>query len=376
MINLLIAGDFCPHQRVYKLIEEQNYEAIFRNILPYTKASDINIVNFETTLADGSCKPIIKRGPNLKCTEVAIKALKYAGFDSVTLANNHFRDYGDEGCRLSFKALERNSISYVGAGNCLSEARAVLYKKVKGKTIAICNFCEHEFTIASDKTAGCNPIDPISNYYAIAEAKRNADYVVVITHGGHENFQYPSIRMKELFHYYVDCGADAVINHHQHCYSGYEKYNEKPIFYGLGNFSFDWHPNDLWTTGIFVILSIKDNGAIDFQLIPYRQGAEKVGIEILNGDSKEHVLEDIKAISKVIKDDSNLEKKCVEFFDNTDYPYLYALEPVYNKYIRALYNRGLYPTRLNNLRLIDLQLYLQCESHFERIMRTLNKLFK
>ena len=74
-------------------------------------------------------------------------------------------------------------------------------------------------------------------------------------------------------------------------------------------------------------------------MIPYRQGAEKVGIEILNGDSKEHVLEDIKAISKVIKDDSDLEKKCVEFFDNTDY-------------------------------------YLQCESHFERIMRTLNILFK
>ena len=47
-------------------------------------------MNFETTLADGSCKPIIKRGPNLKCTEVAIKALKYVGFDSVTLANNHF----------------------------------------------------------------------------------------------------------------------------------------------------------------------------------------------------------------------------------------------------------------------------------------------
>ena len=66
--------------------------------------------------------------------------------------------------------------------------------------------------------------------------------------------------------------------------------------------------------GYLCYLSIKDNGALDFQLIPYRQGAEKVGIEIFNGDSKEHVLEDIKAISKVIKDDSNLEKKCVEFF--------------------------------------------------------------
>lgn len=63
------------------------------------------------------------------------------------------------------------------------------------------------------------------------------------------------VLIKGFINYYVDCGADAVINHHQHCYSGYEKYNEKPIFYGLGNFAIDWHPNDLWTTGIFVILS-------------------------------------------------------------------------------------------------------------------------
>lgn len=375
MINILIAGDFCPHNRVGKLIDEQNYAAVFKDILPYTKASDINIVNFETTIANECCKPIIKRGPNLKCTENAIKALKYAGFDCVTLANNHFRDYGDEGCRMSFEALRRNDICYVGAGNCLEEAKKVLYKHIKGKTIAICNFCEHEFTIADDNQAGCNPIDPITNYYAIAEARNNADYVIVVTHGGHENFQYPSIRMKKLFHFYVDCGADAVINHHQHCYSGYEFYNEKPIFYGLGNFSFDWRNNKQWTTGFFVILSIDDNTSIIPQIIPYRQGTDTVGIEVLSGEAKELVMDDINRINLVINDESELKRKCEEYFDSTDYPYLYALEPVYNKYIRALYDRGFYPTALSQKRLVDLQLYLQCESHFERVMRILKRLF-
>lgn len=42
--------------------------------------------------------------------------------------------------------------------------------------------------------------------------------------------------MQEIYRFFVDIGADAVINHHQHCYSGYEVYKEKPIFYGLGNF--------------------------------------------------------------------------------------------------------------------------------------------
>lgn len=40
--------------------------------------------------------------------------------------------------------------------------------------------------------------------------------------------------MKELYRFLVDCGADAVINHHQHCFSGYEIYNEKPIFMDSG----------------------------------------------------------------------------------------------------------------------------------------------
>ena len=43
--------------------------------------------------------------------------------------------------------------------------------------------------------------------------------------------------MKETYRFFVDCGADAVINHHQHCYSGYEYYKDKFICYGLGNFA-------------------------------------------------------------------------------------------------------------------------------------------
>ena len=63
-------------------------------------------------------------------------------------------------------------------------------------------------------------------------------------------------RMKELYHYFVDAGADVVINHHQHCYSGYEEYKGSPIFYGLGNFLFDnsdFRPQP-WNEGYLVEL--------------------------------------------------------------------------------------------------------------------------
>jgi poly-gamma-glutamate synthesis protein (capsule biosynthesis protein) len=46
--------------------------------------------------------------------------------------------------------------------------------------------------------------------------------------------------MVETYRFFIEAGADAVVNHHQHCICGYEVYKGKPIFYGLGNFCFDW----------------------------------------------------------------------------------------------------------------------------------------
>ena len=87
-----------------------------------------------------------------------------------------------------------------------------------------------------------NPLLPIQQFYKIQEAKENADYVLVIVHGGIEHYQLPTSRMIETYRFFIDAGADAVVNHHQHCYSGYERYKSKPIIYGLGNLLFD-NPN-------------------------------------------------------------------------------------------------------------------------------------
>ena len=55
-----------------------------------------------------------------------------------------------------------------------TEASKILYKEIAGMTLAIINCCEHEFSIATEKTAGSNPLNPIKQYYAIKEAKEKA----------------------------------------------------------------------------------------------------------------------------------------------------------------------------------------------------------
>jgi poly-gamma-glutamate synthesis protein (capsule biosynthesis protein) len=184
--------------------------------------ADFSLVNLEAPIVEGKGSPIKKAGPNLKCNKSAIEALRYVGFKGVTLANNHFYDYGEEGALNTMALLNKVGISYVGAGKNLAEASRIFYQSIGNKTVAFINCCEHEYSIATEQTAGSNPINPVSQYYAISEAKTKADYAVVIVHGGIEGFQLPTLRMQDLYRYFVDCGADVVVNHHQHCYSGYE----------------------------------------------------------------------------------------------------------------------------------------------------------
>ena len=200
-MKVLIAGDYCPQNRVADLFEKRDFESVLGNVRDVISTVDYSIVNFECPVCDGSETPIVKFGPNLKCTEHGVEALKWAGFKCVTLANNHFLDYGEEGVAKTLKTCQDYDIDTVGGGVTLNEASQVLYRKIEGKILAIINCCEHEFSIATDTTAGSNPLNPFQQYYAIQDARKKADYILVIVHGGHEHFQLPSPRMQETYHF-------------------------------------------------------------------------------------------------------------------------------------------------------------------------------
>ncbi len=92
MVKVLIAGDYCPRRRVENLVNDTNYELIFGQIKSIVSQSDYSIVNLECPVRSSEGGGIQKIGPTLKCTSKAIDALRYAGFQCVTLANNHFYD--------------------------------------------------------------------------------------------------------------------------------------------------------------------------------------------------------------------------------------------------------------------------------------------
>lgn len=339
-MKILIAGDFVPRERVLDKIKNNDSADIFADLKPYIDQADYSILNLEApiVLDSSKAKPIKKVGPALKAPIETIDVIKNAGFNCVTLANNHILDYGSQALNDTISALDEKQIYHVGAGQSLDDASRVLYLNSGSQTVAIVNFCEKEFSIAGDNTAGAFPLDVVKNYHQIQEAKEDADHVVVIVHGGHELYQLPSPRMKELYRFFIEAGADAVINHHQHCYCGFEVFHDKPIFYGLGNLCFDFpsRRNSVWNYGYYVMLSMERETI--FEVIPYCQGCSFPGVRLLDGDETKTFVSNLKRLNDSIGDDHLITRSFDEFIERKRSEIYYRLSRYNGKVLRFLFH--------------------------------------
>ena len=370
-MKILIAGDFVPRRRTAAQIEKGDYSCL-DEVKPIIKAVDYAIVNFESPVVMREAKPIEKTGPSLHCSEKAMGCVAQAGFKCVTLANNHFRDFGQVGVEDTLHACKKYHVDHVGGGKDLEEAEHILYREINGQTLAIINICENEWSIASEKHGGSAPLNLVKNYYAIHEAKTKADFVLVIVHGGTELYNLPTPRMKETYRFFIDNGADAVVNHHQHCYSGYEVYQGKPIFYGLGNFCFDKpvaRQDKLWEEGYMVELHLTEETS--FRLFPYRQCTEDLPTVELRTDMSAFN-DSLQHLNSIIANDNALEEQFEMLASRGRATALQILSPYSSTMMQWLYSKRIFPSFVTNKRMKHLLAHIQCEAHRDILMFGLN----
>lgn len=368
-MKVLIAGDYCPIYKVGELLGQKKYLDVMGEMTPYILSSDFSILNLECPLLEKKEEPIEKKGPNLFAFKDAAEAIKNIGFKAVSLANNHFRDYGDAGCKSTIGVLDKLSILHVGGGKNLTDANKVLYYSCNGETLAIINVCEHEFNIATDDIQGSAPIDLINVYSAIRDAKKKADFILVITHSGHEHFNLPSLTMKRNYRWFVEIGADAVVNHHQHCYSGYEIYKGKPIVYGLGNFCFPrpGFKNTPWNEGY--VVKLETGGLKQIEIIPYRQCNEDNKVTLVEGDDKKVFLEKVDALSSIIIDEISHKRAISEYYESCKKDIEIVLGNYSDKkIIRGLKRRNIISSGISKEKILLLYDYIMCESHRDKII--------
>lgn len=297
-MKITICGDISARASE-SLFAQKNTKALFTDTVNVFKDSDEVIVNLECAVTDKDT-PIKKMGPNLKAPFGTVEVLKEIGTTVAAISNNHIFDFGKAGIEDTLNELKKNGIQYTGFGENEEKSRENFYFQHDGKTVAIVNVCEHEYSYALKNRMGARPYDPYDTNDDIVTAKNNADFVIVIYHGGKEHVRYPSNRLVKACHSMVTHGADVVLCQHSHCIGCEEYYKGGYILYGQGNFHFVYNrPTDteMWTTGLIIVVNInKDKFTID--RIPIV--IDGLGIRLANDSEKERLLNELVERSKSI----------------------------------------------------------------------------
>lgn len=278
----------------------KNY--VMRDPFKYTsellRDSDITFGNLECPLCihglPNKDKDVVVRGGPKYAYDLA-----NAGFNVVSIANNHIMDYGPEGLFETFNVLSRHKIKMVGAGKNAKAARKPTCLEVGGLKM---------FIMAYHGTTGTGKYFPGTAGGEFSVVKRDlvdikgaADIIVISFHWGVEYLNTPPSIFIKFARQLIDAGAHIILGHHPHVLQGIERYRNGIIAYSLGNFVFDTsiHPVNISQTSESIILKcyLSRNGIQHYELMPVYIN-DRGQPEILIGKDKEKAFIIIEELNK------------------------------------------------------------------------------
>jgi poly-gamma-glutamate synthesis protein (capsule biosynthesis protein) len=207
------------------------------------KRADLAVVNLETAITErGTPAP---KDFTFRAPRSALTALKSAGVDVATMANNHGQDFGVVGLRDSMAAAKAAKFPVVGVGRNADEAYRPHQVTVKGQRIAVIGATQvldsslaAAWTAGDDKPGMASAYEEATLLAAVKAARATADTVVVDLHWGRELVNCPIDRQRALASKLVAAGADVVVGSHAHLLLGGGYLRGAYVHYGLGNFVF------------------------------------------------------------------------------------------------------------------------------------------
>ncbi len=224
------------------------YDCISQELIMLMNTADIMCLNNEFTYSNAGA-PLDGKAYTFRANPQRVSVLQQLGVDIVKLANNHTYDYGEISLLDTLTTLENAGISYIGAGRNLAEAMKPVYVELDGKKVAFVAASRAEKYKMTPQATETSPgilrcYDTTLFKQVIAEADRNADFVIAYVHWGTEQSTVLEEAQLTSGKEYLDAGADVIIGAHSHCLQGMEYYNGKPIIYSLGNYWFNHRTKD------------------------------------------------------------------------------------------------------------------------------------
>jgi len=274
-----------------------NYSYPFEKIGPFIRTKDIVFANLENPLTS------TRRAHGFFLADPGYAgAMKEAGINIVSVANNHIFDGGEVGFLHTMENLNINNIEFTGGGKDLSSARRGRIVRANGTSIlflAYTRFCNSNFASAAGEYPGILPLDIDLIMEDLKSARGKSDLVFISLHWGYENQPGVHPMQVEIAHKLIEAGADCIIGHHSHVPHGIEVYKGRPVIYSLGNFIFGYYMEG-WQDNILAELVIEDKriGGLIIHPISGRRN-ELIQPELLMGPRADSLLDEIRIKSAV-----------------------------------------------------------------------------
>ncbi len=266
MHDIVIWSGYNPETDTYDF--NNNYE----ETKTLTEKMDLAIGNYE-----GSINPDLPLSgyPLFNAPPEVADALKNAGYDMVSLANNHIADSGAAGIYTTVEYFENLGVDAFGVN--LPGRDSIKIKEVNGIKLAFLNysygFNGMEGALSAEDQSLLSWLDPVRIEQDIKQAKQMADAVIVMPHMGIEYQLLPNQEQIDLFHAMVDWGADLVVGNHPHVIQPIEIYNDTFILYSMGNFISNQRVEtglDIWTErGVILEFDFEKQGDGPAKMVDY-----------------------------------------------------------------------------------------------------------
>lgn len=236
--SLLAAGDIVLSRGVHEAIRDRGPESIFAPLKPILDSCDLRVANLESALTRCETRHGTF-GRALKAPPDSVEALSAAGFDAVTVANNHCMDFGPAGLLECLRILDAHSIRHCGGGDSSLSARRPAMLSARGIRVGMLGYTDdYRPAWPREVAAGPAPARDELILQDLEAIRPTVDIVVVQLHWGAEFAMYPWLTHRTRARRYVEAGADLVLCHHAHVPMGVEVWRRSVIAYGLGNLVF------------------------------------------------------------------------------------------------------------------------------------------
>jgi poly-gamma-glutamate capsule biosynthesis protein CapA/YwtB (metallophosphatase superfamily) len=266
-ITLAFAGDVNFAGRTARLLADP--ATAFGPVTAVLRSADFTALNLETAITTrGTPQP---KTFHFRAPPAAFTALRDAGIDLVTMANNHALDYGPVGLADTLAAARAARFPYVGIGADAAAAWAPYVTTVKGVKIAVIGVSQvaelASSWVATPRRPGeANAIDLGRTLAAVRSARRLASVVIVFMHWGTEGQACPDQAQLSLAHRLAAAGASIIVGAHAHMLQGSGWLGRTFVAYGLGNFLW-WERSYSTATGVLEV-TLHPHAALTARFIP------------------------------------------------------------------------------------------------------------